>query len=413
MKVARPSFTIIVPTLNRPETLPFTLKTILSQDYANFRVLVSDNSSDTDIRSIVAGFNDARLTYIRTPSRLSMSHHWEFVLDKVHSGFVTIIGDDDGLLPNALTKAAAIIQKHGVRALGWRFSNFNWAGLPPNFVIPMGKLYRLVDARKEAMEIMQSKNIYRSIEFPSLYGGFADISLLKELRSEYGGRFFHSRIPDFFSGALIAASVTTYARLMFPLSINASSRFSTGWAAVNSKNDQQAFKSMTDDSNNIPFHPKLKFVRSLSVPIAEAMLQVNQLVPSFPELNMKDLLEQALHEAELLDTKDAFDNAVEGLKEIAAMNGLTDYAAGIIAGLDYAYAPAKVKQKYSPISDLLYFNTENSQVNTVEDAVKVVSDLAPRSFHRLRWKGQVYFDKFSNLLRYFWLKLFSGYKKQI
>ena len=108
-----------------------------------------------------------------------MSRHWEFALQHVTEGFVTILGDDDGMLPGALQKVASIIQKNKVDAVGWRFGNFNWKGLPPYFMIPMANYYRIVNAETETKKIFNGST-YDTIQFPSLYGGFIDIVIIKD-----------------------------------------------------------------------------------------------------------------------------------------------------------------------------------------------------------------------------------------
>jgi len=276
-----PYLTVVIPTLKRPDTIYWTLKTVLNQDYSNYSIIVSDNFSNDNTKDIVDSFKSAKIKYINTGRKLSMSHHFEFVLQHIDKGYVTILGDDDGLLPNSLSKVAAIIEKHKVQAIGWKFGNFNWKGLTPFFMIPMANYYRVVDAYSEVRKIFR-QSIYKTIEFPSLYGGFIDIKLIQELRQKYNGKFFHSRIPDFFSGGLIASSVEKYIRLEFPVSINATSKHSTGYATVNKNNDQTAYLDLKEAEDNIKFHEKLIFLRTNAIPIAEAMLQVHEVNPSFP-----------------------------------------------------------------------------------------------------------------------------------
>ena len=97
-------FTIIVPTRERTDTLRYTIQTILNQTYKNYTVLISDNFSQDGTRDIIDSFTDERIKYINTGKRVSMSHNWEFALAHVERGWVTILGDDDGLLPNSLMK---------------------------------------------------------------------------------------------------------------------------------------------------------------------------------------------------------------------------------------------------------------------------------------------------------------------
>ncbi len=368
---------IIIPTLKRPDTLYWTLKTVLEQDYPNFDVLVSDNFSNDNTQDVVSSFNDDRLTYIKTKSKLSMSHHWEFALSHITDGYLTILGDDDGLLPGSLTKISKIIQRHQPPAIGWRFGNFNWKGLPPYFMVPLGGCYRIVDAKKE-IDTLFKKSVYNTIQFPSLYGGFIKKDLIDKLKGKFGGAFFHSRIPDFFSGGIIAANVEKYIRLEYPITINATSKHSTGFATVSKTSEQNAFTDLKkNDASNIPFHPSLVFVRSNAIPIAEAMLQVKKLEPSFPELNIKNVLQDVIHEAATCPSREIYDEFIAGINEMGKVNNIESYTDDIIR--QHPYTPLLspiVKNKFSPITNTVYINTTLSSIENVYDACKVAFQFA-------------------------------------
>jgi glycosyltransferase involved in cell wall biosynthesis len=108
-----PKFTIIIPTRERCDTLAAALKTCVTQDYDNLEIIVSDNFSQDDTFEVVHSYRDKRIRYINTGQRVGMSTNWEFALSHVENGYVTLIGDDDGLLPGAVPKIAEIISTSG------------------------------------------------------------------------------------------------------------------------------------------------------------------------------------------------------------------------------------------------------------------------------------------------------------
>jgi glycosyltransferase involved in cell wall biosynthesis len=118
-----------VPTRERCDTLIHTLSTILAQDYDNFSVLVSDNASNDDTRQKVEGLNDSRIIYINTRHRVSMSENWEFALNNVKYGWVTVLGDDDGLLPGSLNYVDQVIKKTGLKAIRSNGCTYSWPTL--------------------------------------------------------------------------------------------------------------------------------------------------------------------------------------------------------------------------------------------------------------------------------------------
>src|SRR6476660_1337418 len=101
-------FTVIVPTRERADTLPYCLQTIVRQKYDNLQILVSDNFSQDDTEQVVRRVADSRIVYINTGRRIGMARNFEFALSHVKDGWVTYLGDDDGLLPNGLAEANAV-----------------------------------------------------------------------------------------------------------------------------------------------------------------------------------------------------------------------------------------------------------------------------------------------------------------
>lgn len=401
-----PKLTVIIPTIERPDTLYWTLRTVIEQDYDNFSVIVSDNASQDNTADVVAGFSDPRITYINPGKRLSMARHWEFALTHVTDGYVTVLGDDDGLLPGALRKAGALIAKHQLPALGWRFGNYNWPGLSPYFMIPMSNYYRVVNSREEIAEVF-AQSIIRSMQFPSLYGGFISVDLINELKQQFGGQFFHSRIPDFFSGAAVAASVPAYLRLEFPLSLNATSRHSTGYAFVNPSFDPKAGNDMQHNNDNLPFHEKLVFLKTINSAIAEALLQVHDLIPSFPALSIEKVIEETAREISYTDNEAKYRDIMAGLKEIGEKNNLAAFAENTITR--YPHQPVlntPVKNKYSVISETVYIDTTNLNIQHVHDACRVAGDTIIKGTFRLQSPLQQYFSKVQQTLRYIYLRLF-------
>jgi len=178
-------FTIIVPTRERSDTLLHTLANVLSHDYPNFQVLVSDNASKDDTRQLVLALNDARIRYINTESRVSMGENWEFALSHVETGWVTILGDDDGLLPGALRKVSEIISETGTKAIRSNGCSYTWPGLTGSVYgrlrISLKTGYVCRDSQRALQEVMDGRRPYE--ELPMLYnGGFVSIDLVNQAK---------------------------------------------------------------------------------------------------------------------------------------------------------------------------------------------------------------------------------------
>lgn len=119
-------FTVIIPTRERCDTLQSSLRTCVAQDYDNLEIVVSDNASQDRTREVVASFKDPRIRYVNPGRRVSMSHNWEFALSRVTDGYVTIMGDDDGVLPNAIKELDVLTRETGAKAVNWMHGFYGW-----------------------------------------------------------------------------------------------------------------------------------------------------------------------------------------------------------------------------------------------------------------------------------------------
>ena len=68
-----PRVTVFIPTYNRARLLPEAIKSVLTQTYDDFKLVVSDNASDDSTPQVVASFDDPRLEYVRQPENSACS----------------------------------------------------------------------------------------------------------------------------------------------------------------------------------------------------------------------------------------------------------------------------------------------------------------------------------------------------
>ena len=125
--------TIVIPTRNRSKTLYDTIRTCLNQNYKNLQIIISDNNSVDNTRETVKSFADIRIKYFNTGKSLSMSENFDFGLSKVNNGYVMIIGDDDGVLPNSIAYVNELINKTNCEAIVSHNAYYSWPETPnPN-----------------------------------------------------------------------------------------------------------------------------------------------------------------------------------------------------------------------------------------------------------------------------------------
>lgn len=278
-------FTIFIPTRDRADTLIHTINSALAQDYENFTVLVSDNASTDNTRDLVNSIADPRLKYINTEKRVSMSHNWEFGLNFIDSGWVTVLGDDDAILPGALSRVNEIIQKTNVRAIRSNGCSYRWPCLDNtkygSLSLSLKKSYRKVSSDAALRSALKGDINYTDL--PVLYnGGFVDVSLLQQVK-EKSRVLIQSINPDVYLGVVLSLLTSEYVYSDEPLAVNGASKHSGGTAFFETRKQNREYDPFTKfiQEDNIPFHEDLPLmqngipVRSLSVLLYEAYLQAS------------------------------------------------------------------------------------------------------------------------------------------
>jgi len=79
MRMNRPPRVLFgMPAYNRPDALPQTLKSLLSQTCTDFAIVIVDDFPTPEVRAIVERYQalDSRITYEANPTRLGMIGNW-------------------------------------------------------------------------------------------------------------------------------------------------------------------------------------------------------------------------------------------------------------------------------------------------------------------------------------------------
>ncbi len=108
----RPRVTVVIPTLNRSHWLAGAIESVLAQTHRDFTVVVADNASRDETPSIVAGFEDKRLQYVRRPHTLELNEHYNLCVDEISTEYFLIVPDDDALVPDAIETLLPVLQRN-------------------------------------------------------------------------------------------------------------------------------------------------------------------------------------------------------------------------------------------------------------------------------------------------------------
>lgn len=190
---------VIIPTRERAETLEYTIKTALNQTLQAYEVIVSDNFSQDHTKQVFDSFNDARLKYVNTMQRLSMTDNFNFGVSHAKGDYIIIIGDDDGIMPNAIDRLCNIIDKYPSDLYTWPRHGYIW---PSDNKEP--QLERIaevcepieINLRKQLGHMLQ-KGLLLNSAMPNTYHSATHRRVFDEIKKETG-KYHQTTIPDEF-----------------------------------------------------------------------------------------------------------------------------------------------------------------------------------------------------------------------
>jgi glycosyltransferase involved in cell wall biosynthesis len=316
--MTRPRFSVVIPTRERATTLRFTLQTCLAQEFHDYEIVVSDNSSSPPTRQLVEEMADERIRYVRTPRPLAMSDSWDFALSHAHGEYVTVIGDDDGLLLHALREIDRLIHMLGAKALRWETVCYNWPDMPAQqyafpheLLIPMNQIdyyHPIVLHRAKPRMQAASTCAISYAELPTLYHAAIHSSLIAELRNRTGS-LFRSQCPDIYSGFALAYLADTYHSVAAPMNISGLSGRSNGVACLYLKGRSPIAEEFYrfNSRANYTFHPSVPSLPVMPAHVADSFQHAKDAV--FPherdlELDRRGLIERCLRATMVVDEND-------------------------------------------------------------------------------------------------------------
>lgn len=329
MTSSPPLFSIVIPTRDRAQTLGASLRTaVAAADHAT-EVVVHDNSTVEGADRIVADIGDPRVRHVRVRD-LAMTDNWEAAVRAAAGAWVTVLGDDDGLMPFAVRAARAAAGATGAEVIAWRKARYCWPDRDRDadkLRLPAPAAAAWVGGREQLAEVLRDPR-HRYGDLPMLYNAFVARSALDRIRRP-DGRLLASRSPDVYSGAAIALTTPRFLRVGLPLSVNGLCGASNG---VNNLTKPTGAAVSTDFAAlnaraGLVLHPRVPDVRSLAGAALESCLAaIDALAPDHP-VDALHVIGATLDDAVLFSPEE----------EAAARDAARRAAAG-------AVAPARVER---------------------------------------------------------------------
>lgn len=108
---------VCIPAYNRAALLPPLLESILSQNYADYEVVICEDHSPErgEIAAVAARYDSThpgRIRYIENEQNLGYDRNLRRLFDAARGDYVLLMGNDDLLAPGALKCVASAIARH-------------------------------------------------------------------------------------------------------------------------------------------------------------------------------------------------------------------------------------------------------------------------------------------------------------
>jgi glycosyltransferase involved in cell wall biosynthesis len=313
-----PKFSVVIPTRERAGTLRYALRTCLEQDYDDYEIIVCDNHGGPATRQVVDEAASPRVHYVRAPRPLAMSFNWELGVSEARGEYVTVLGDDDGLLPYALAELDRLLVRHPTRALRWSGVYYSWPSIAlegqGNYLrIPLGREVRTVEARSAIASAIAFRSCYSTL--PMIYNSVIHRDLLGELRARTG-RLFANHSPDVYSGFALAYLAGTYVSTDVPMAVAGQSGGSYGVANLflRGKSPLDHEFRLFNRQDGLPAHPWVPDLPIFPfVPVADSFQVAKEAL--FPDdnglrLDRRALAAHCFHAIHGIETEDDWQAAL-------------------------------------------------------------------------------------------------------
>ena len=260
-------YTIVIPTMNGGQYLKHAIDSVLSEKSQNFQLVVSINHSTDGSMEMLRCYKDDRLKLVMPPKKLSMAGHYEWCIDQANSEWLTIMGDDDGIMPGFFEYLDYLTNKwKEVEAISFKRAYFFWPGAEKIF----GDIV-LHYHRKNSEKLLSTKSMLLKVfsslkehyDLPQLYtNNIIRKSLVEKIKCKSNGKFYHEMTPDVYSGVAIALSSKVYLKANRPIFWTGSSPKSLGVAIANRESNKN--ENLDKDKSNEHFNLAIEDGLSIS-----------------------------------------------------------------------------------------------------------------------------------------------------
>lgn len=246
-----PTFSILIPTRNRACLLKDCLQTAIAQDFDDYEIVVSDNNSQDDTKTVVKGYmgQSDKIRYVNPGRDLSMCDNFEFVFSQAQGEYVIYLSDDDAPTDILLPCLNQLLNRFETDVMVFERGYYQHPDIPEagrrgTFLYQMGtgQLYEV-----ESAFVIQALCNFQIGPVHSCLPRMLNCAVSRRAVLDcaaYTGRFFLPPFPDYSAACQLIGHLPRYYWIDLPLYICGASLFSNTGLQYNRKKKFEEYVSL-------------------------------------------------------------------------------------------------------------------------------------------------------------------------
>ncbi|PZR24712.1 MAG: hypothetical protein DI535_21190 [Citrobacter freundii] len=197
-----PAVSIITIVYNGLPYLKQCVESVLSQDFTDWELIISDDGSNDGSRDYITGLNDPRIKFFLQEKNLGIFGNLNFAFSQIKAGICQLLCQDDYFTDNTSLSRVVDFWKKAPESVG--FARFNHGALAEKQLYAFQKSY--------LPRVIPSENADLLFYiFANIPGNLSDVSLRSSLVKDAGG--FRTDLPyaGDFEFWVRAAQITDFA----------------------------------------------------------------------------------------------------------------------------------------------------------------------------------------------------------
>lgn len=138
---------VIMPTYNCGRFIRESIDSVLSQTYTNWELLIVDDCSTDETETIIAGYSDKRIQYMRNEHNMGAALTRNRALREAKGKYIAFLDADDVWLPHKLEKQIAFMETNGYAFTYHDYTEIDEASKPIGLYVSGKKHVRPFDMK--------------------------------------------------------------------------------------------------------------------------------------------------------------------------------------------------------------------------------------------------------------------------